>query len=93
MAKDKEPVEVKLGDILKETGGFIKEQYPGLSLSKFLDDLKVELVEKWDQGKQELAAALMRGSDGFVMYPRVNHDKPEHGFPEHTKEQERGLER
>jgi hypothetical protein len=94
VAKEKEQVEVKLGDILKEMGGFVKEQYPGLSLSKFLDDIKAELTDKWDQGRQELAAALMRGYDGFVMYPRTNHDKqPEHEQPQPDQQQEQSRGR
>jgi hypothetical protein len=92
---EKKQVEVKLGDVLKETGNFVKEMFPGLSLSKFLDDIKVELTEKWDQGRQELAAALMRGYDGFILYQKTKeNDNPNHGLPQEVqKEQERGLER
>jgi hypothetical protein len=94
---EKKQVEVKLGDVLKETGNFVKEMFPGLSLSKFLDDIKVELTEKWDQGRQELAAALMRGYEGFVLYQHSDKDRdnqPAHGLPKEVqKEQERGLER
>jgi len=62
---------------------------PGLSLSKILGDIGTELKDQAAHGAHELAAALFRGTDAFVMYPRQNHDKaPEHGMPQETPQQE-----
>jgi hypothetical protein len=63
---------------------------PGLSLSKILHDVGKELKEQAVMGSHELASALFRG-DGFVMYPRTNHDNGvDHGLPDMQQEQERG---
>jgi len=62
---------------------------PGLSLSKILGEIGTELKDQAAHGAHELAAALFRGTDAFVMYPRTNHDKaPEHGLPQETPQQE-----
>lgn len=63
---------------------------PGLSLSKILSDIGTELKEQGSHGAHEMAAALFRGSDAFVMYPRSNEaDGPEHGLPDMQYEQVR----
>jgi hypothetical protein len=70
-------------EALQET---VKEN---LSLSKILGDIGTELKDQAAHGAHELAAALFRGTDAFVMYPRTNHDKaPEHGLPQETPQQE-----
>jgi hypothetical protein len=62
---------------------------PGLSLSNILHDVGKELKEQAVMGSHELASALFRG-DGFVMYPRTNHDNGvDHGLPDPQQEQER----
>lgn len=63
---------------------------PGLSLGKILSDIGTELTEQTKHGAHELAAALFRGSDAFVMYPRSNQtDGPDHGLPDVQQEQAR----
>lgn len=56
---------------------------PGLSLSKILNDIGSEMKQQAAQGAHELAAALFRGSDGFVMYQRTKDgkDDQQHGLP------------
>ena len=63
---------------------------PGLSLSKILGDVGNELGHQAQAGAHELAAALLRGHDGFVMYPRDGADHGPHGPPDQQQEQERG---
>jgi hypothetical protein len=56
---------------------------PGLSLGKILSDIGTELKEQGSHGSHELAAALFRGSDAFILYPRSNQaDGPDHGLPD-----------
>jgi hypothetical protein len=58
---------------------------PGLSMSKILSDIGTELKEQGAMGTHELAAALFRNHDAFVLYPRSGKDSveqtPEHGIP------------
>jgi hypothetical protein len=90
-----------LAELLKDerSGGEVTP--PGLSLSKILTDVKVELKDQLAHGSHEMVAALFNGS-AFVMYPRTGNDgvdqKSEHGLhgpetkqPEIQQERDRGL--
>jgi hypothetical protein len=61
---------------------------PGLSLSKILNDIGTELKEQGTQGAHELAAALFRNYDGFVMYPKTGKEQEQSIEPVHQKEPE-----
>jgi hypothetical protein len=65
---------------------------PGLSLSKILSDVGQELKEQAKMGAHELATALLRGSDGYVMYQRSSEGRKNEGqqLPEQQQEQSRG---
>lgn len=59
-------------------------------LSRALSEIGAELMDQARHGSHEVAAALFRGADGFVMYPHEG-KQPEHGLPqEPQKEPERG---
>jgi hypothetical protein len=54
---------------------------PGLSLSKMLSEIGAELKQQAAHGAHEMAAALFRCTDAFVMYPRTNQaEGPDHGL-------------
>jgi len=55
---------------LEATREGIQAVAPGLSLSKLFNDIKAEAKEQAKMGAHELATALLRGSDGYVMYQR-----------------------
>ena len=59
--------------------GLLKSLAPGLSLGQILGDLGDELRHQGAQGAHELAAALFRGHDAFVMYPKAGQDRVEQG--------------
>jgi hypothetical protein len=62
---------------------------PGLSLSNILGDIGSELKQQAAHGAHELAAALFRNSDPFVMYQRSNQvEGPENGLPQEAQQQE-----
>jgi hypothetical protein len=59
-----------------------------------LEDMKDEAKHQLGQGAHELAAALFRGSDGFVMYPRQEQQKEEEQQkPPPELQQDMGMER
>jgi hypothetical protein len=79
--------QVKAGE---QSPGLVQTIAPGLSLGKILSDVGTELVEQTKHGAHELSAALFRGSDAFVMYPRTNQsDGPEQGPPDLQQEHAR----
>ena len=65
---------------------------PGLSLSKIFSDVGQELKEQAKHGAHELATALLRGTDGYVMYQRSSEGQKNEGqqLPEQQQEQSRG---
>jgi hypothetical protein len=65
---------------------------PGLSLSKIFSDIGQELKEQAKHGAHELATALLRGTDGYVMYQRSSEGRKNEGqqLPEQQQEQSRG---
>lgn len=64
----------ELGDRVSEAKEFV---------GNVASDVGAELVHQTAMGSQEIAAALFRGSDGFVLYPHQNNNEsPQHGLPE-----------
>jgi hypothetical protein len=61
---------------------------PGLSLSKILSDIGTELKEQGSQGAHELAAALFRNNDAFVMYPKNGNEQDQAQSVEQTQQKE-----
>jgi hypothetical protein len=72
----------------KESGGQLKQ-----ALKDFGADVAATLFQKVSQGASELAAALFKGHDGFVLYgPHQGPLSPQHG-QEHGQSHELGRER
>ena len=63
---------------------------PGLSLGKIFGEIADELAHQGRQGSHELAAALLRGHDGFVLYPREGREADGRGVHGEAKSVEAG---
>lgn len=72
----KEEVGQELGNRVTEAKGFV---------GKVITDVGAELLEQLKHGSHEVAAALFKGTEGFVMYPhegkQPEQDPPQHGLP------------
>jgi len=59
---------------------------PGLSLSKFFNDIVETSVDMWNHGRTELVEGILNAHDGHIMYMKgekdISQDKaPDHGLP------------
>jgi hypothetical protein len=59
-------------------------------MKRFFSEIGAEMKHQAEHGAHELAAALLRGEDGFVMYGRDGaKEDTAHGLPEAANEQQK----
>jgi hypothetical protein len=60
-------------------------------MKRLFSEIKAELKHQVKAGSHELAAALLRGHDGFVMYGREGKEDEGHGLAQEAKKELDGL--
>lgn len=76
-------------EVKEELGNRVEEAQSGIG--RFLSEIGQEIKEQAKMGSHELAAALLRGQDGFVMYQREDGGDKGHGLPPEALK-DRGME-